>query len=253
MAAPEYPASAAPPSGKIDVSPSPKITKLPGDVQPEVQQLISTIKAYKAATDWDRIDETTRALDADCVYDLPFMYITGGRDRVRAVAKLLALLGRTDFEPKLVHFLINSTARTAELEMEGTLHVIPRRYWFAPITWLLPPIRIAGTITLRVKSLNDQVALVQERYSNIPVLIPRLVRWFAGWTIGALGVIAEPTGRTLYTWFMAGYNTVQSGGDHVAQQHPQAAAVASKVKEIQDKAVTEVAAVRERVAATTSE
>ncbi|GIL47360.1 hypothetical protein Vafri_4197 [Volvox africanus] len=246
MAAPEYPTGAAPPSGKIAVSPSPKITKLPGDVQPEVHQLISMIKAYKAATDWDSIDETTRALDADCVYDMPFMYITGGRDRVRAVAKLLAPLGRTDFEPKLVHFLINGASRTAELEMEGTLHVMPRRYWFAPITWLLPPIRIAGTITLRVKSWNDKVALVQERYSNIPVLIPRLVRWLAGCTMGALGMIAEPAVRTLYEWFMAGFNTVQSGVDHVAQQHPQPAAVAFKVKEMQDKALTEVAGVGER-------
>ncbi|GIL70389.1 hypothetical protein Vretifemale_1157, partial [Volvox reticuliferus] len=118
MAGPEYSPSAAPTSSKTIISPLPKITKLPGDVQPEVQQLISMIRAYKAATDWDSIDETTRALDADCVYDLPFMYITGGRDRVRAVAKLLAPLGHTDFQPKLVHFLIDGASRTAELEME---------------------------------------------------------------------------------------------------------------------------------------
>jgi hypothetical protein len=76
MATSEHPSSAAAHAGSgagAAGSSVPKITKLPGDVQPEVWQLISTVQAYKAATDWDRIDEATRALDADCVYDSPFM------------------------------------------------------------------------------------------------------------------------------------------------------------------------------------
>jgi hypothetical protein len=60
---------------------------------------------------------------------------------------------------------MNSAARKAELEIEGTLRVVPRRYWFAPITWVLPSsIPLAGTVTLHVKSWNDKVSCVQERW-----------------------------------------------------------------------------------------
>ncbi|GLC45036.1 hypothetical protein PLESTB_001461700 [Pleodorina starrii] len=260
QAASEYPASAAAhhhnASGGAAAAASslPRITKLPEDVQLEVRQLISTIQAYKAATDWDRIDEATRALDADCVYDSPFMYITGGRDRVRAVAKLLAPFAYTQFDPKLVHILMNTAERKAELEVEGTLRVVPRRYWFLPATWLLPSaIPIGGTVTLHVKSWNDKVSRVQERFTNIPVVIPRLFRWAAGWTVGTFGALAEPALRTLSDWYSTGYSTVQGGVEQVVQTHPQVAAAVSKAEEVRDKVAAGMESAKARIAGIVSE
>ncbi|EFJ50880.1 hypothetical protein VOLCADRAFT_88263 [Volvox carteri f. nagariensis] len=254
MAASEYPSSTAAHAGSAAASASPKITKLPEDVQPEVRQLISTVQAFKAATDWDRIDSATRALDADCVYDSPFMYITGGRDRVRAVAKLLAPFAYTEFDPKLVHITMNSAERKAELEVEGMLRVLPRRYWFAPVTWILPSsIPLGGTITLHVTSWNDKVSRIQERFTNIPVIIPRLVRWLAGWAMGSFGVVAEPALCTLNDWYTAGFTSVQGSMEQVVQQHPQAAAVISKAAEVRDKVATSAEAAKARVMSIVSE
>lgn len=59
---------------------------------------------------------------------------------------------------------MNSAERKAQLDVEGTFNVVPRCYWFAPITWLLPSsVSLGGTITLHVKSWNDKVSRVQER------------------------------------------------------------------------------------------
>ncbi len=60
--------------------------------------------------------------------------------------------------PQLIRIGMNSAARKAEVEVDGTLRVVYRRYWFLPVTWLLPSsIPIEGTVSLDVKSWNDKV------------------------------------------------------------------------------------------------
>ncbi|PNW75139.1 hypothetical protein CHLRE_12g514350v5 [Chlamydomonas reinhardtii] len=201
------------------------VAKVPTDVQPEIARLVQTFSSYKAAGDWAAIDGATRPLDEDCVYDSPFMYISGGRDRVRAVAKLLAPLAYTEFEPKLVRVCMDNTGREAEVEVDGTLRVVPRKYWWAPVTWFLPSsVPVDGTVTVRVKSWNDKVSLLKERFANIPTP-PVLLRWLAGWGAGTTGVIMEPLIYKLYEWFSAGYSSVQGGVDQVSRYPAVAKAV----------------------------
>ncbi|KAG2445641.1 hypothetical protein HXX76_000251 [Chlamydomonas incerta] len=203
----------------------PCVSKVPSDVQPEIAKLLHTFSSYKAAGDWAAIDGATRPLDEDCVYDSPFMYITGGRDRVRAVAKLLAPLAYTEFEPKLVRVCMDNAGREAEVEVDGTLRVVPRKYWWAPLTWFLPSsVPVDGTVTVRVKSWNDKVSLLKERFANIPTP-PVLLRWLAGWGAGTTGVIAEPLIYKLYEWFTAGYSSVQGGVEQVSRYPAVAKAV----------------------------
>lgn len=212
-------------TGKVEERSIPKIVKLPDEVQPEVRALINKIRDYKGATNWSEIDAATSVLDEDAVYDSPFMYITGGRDRVRAVAKLLSPFAYTEFEPKVVRIGINNSTRMAELELDGTLRVNPRRYWFLPLTLFLPSIPIEGTVGLRVKSWNDKVSRVEERFFNLPNFVPVAFRWLAGFTTGTFGAITEPVLLQLWEWYKTGYATVEQGAHQVISSEPVSAAL----------------------------
>lgn len=195
----------------------PMVVKVAEDVSPEVRALIDTIQNYKSAIDWDRIDEATSLLDDDAVYDSPFMFIPGGRERIRAVAKLLAPFAYAEFKPKVARIVMNSAERKAELEFDGTLDIIPRRYWWAPVTWFLPShIPVEGTVGIHVKSWNDKIARVYERYFNIPTLMPLPVRWMNGWFWGVVAQLSEPALRTVLDSFQTGYIRVEDTGRHVA-------------------------------------
>ncbi|KAG2501781.1 hypothetical protein HYH03_000281 [Edaphochlamys debaryana] len=246
-------------AGKVEYSPLasgpastaasslPTVTKLPDDVSPEVRALIATVQRYKSATTWEEIDEATRALDADAVYDSPFMYISGGRDRVRAVAKLLAPFAYTEFTPRLVHILMHSAERKAQLDVDGTLTVIPRRHWWLPLSWFAPELPIQGTVSLTVKSWNDKVARVQERFANIPTAIPFIIRWLTGWGVGTFGAIAEPVLAQLAEWYSTGYSTVQGGVEQVSA-HPAVASAASRLEDLKGSVASGVDAVKGKVA-----
>ncbi|KXZ47411.1 hypothetical protein GPECTOR_35g849 [Gonium pectorale] len=240
------------PAGVRSSQPPSSVSKLPNEVTPEVQQLIQTIRDYKSATEWERIDEATRALDTDCVYDSPFMYITGGRDRVRAVAKLLAPFAHTEFEPKLVRILMDSASRKAEMEVDGTLRVVPHRYWFLPATWFIPTLPIEGTVSMHVKSWNDKVARVEERFFNLPTIIPLPFRWVAGWLTSTAGILMEPALRTLSDWTATGRGMVE-GGTEAAVRHPAVATVVGKAEELKESVAGTVGAAKAKVVGLVSE
>ncbi|PNH05783.1 Choline dehydrogenase [Tetrabaena socialis] len=121
---------------------------------------------------------------------------------------------------------MNETARKGVVEVDGTLRIVPRRYWFLPYSWFLPSaVPLEGTVTMHIKSWNDKVARVQERFFNIPTIIPVPVRWLVGWAVGTAGVLSEPALAQLYDWYSAGYSGVQGGVEQALQSAPVAAAV----------------------------
>jgi hypothetical protein len=88
------------------------------------------------------------------------------------------------------------------------------------------------------------------RFTNLPVVIPRLFRWLAGWAVGTAGVLAEPALLTLQKWYTTGYDTVQGSAEQVAAQHPQ---VASKVEAVRNAVVSGVEGAKARVTGIVSE
>ena len=65
---------------------------------------------------------------------------------------------------QLVRFLDAGTDTRAVVEVDGVIAIQLRRYWWAPLTWLLPSrVPVHGTATLTVKGWNDKVARIRTR------------------------------------------------------------------------------------------
>lgn len=71
-------------------------------------------------------------------------------------------------------------------------HIMPKKRWFLPPTWLLPrDIPFHNTIKIGVKGWNDKIAYFKSNPHNL-LSLPFILRYIWGWSIGTAGMVIEP-------------------------------------------------------------
>ncbi|MEW5299616.1 MAG: hypothetical protein WDW36_002612 [Sanguina aurantia] len=213
-------------SSSVPVPVHKTVIKAPSDLSPELSQLVTMLQAYGTTNTWEGMRQVLSRLDEDAYYDHPLIYIQG-RERIRVLSSLLALMVEKEVDPKVVRLQMTDNNR-AEMDVDTTCRYVSARYWWLPLTYLVPAVpNVQTTQTIIVKGWNNRISHLSERFHNLPAL-PYFLRYIVGWTAGTAAVLLEPLIHSIINFAEPIVEKVQEVVDPLVER---AAEVVEAVKE----------------------